>query len=171
MRNPKTLIADLKKITVRLAKSERGVSAIEFGMLMSVLLLFVIGLSDFGIAVFRRMELESAVRSGAQFAIYDREDTDSIKDAVVAATNLGLTTSDVTTTEFCECPDETTATCGDTGPCTPSVNYYFMTITAQHSYTPILLPGGSSDTSGPFKFLDFIPATFELSGSITVRTQ
>ena len=137
----------------RLAFSRRGAAAVEFAILVPVILAALTGIVNFGLVMFDKMELVSAARAGAQLALIDRTDTTGIAQAVVASTNLSLTTSDVTTTEFCECADGTTVTCGTT--CVDaSSNRYFMTISASYNHTLLLLG-----------------TTMSLTGSTTIRTQ
>ncbi len=131
----------------RLARCRRGAAAVEFGLLVPVLLVLMLGIVNYGLVMFNKMELVSAARSGAQLALADYTDTSSIKDAVVNATSLSLTTSDVTTTQFCECSG-TTITCGDTT-CT---NEIYLTITASDDFDLLL-----------------VSTTLTLSGSTTVR--
>ena len=133
-----------------------GAAGVEFALLLPVLLIVAMGLIDLGMAVFNKMELMSAVRTGAQVAIGDSSDTTVISQAVTNSTNLNPT---ITTTAFCECSNGASISCGTT--CTlPLINRTFMRITATQSFTPItprLIPG----------FPDVIP----LSGQVTVRTQ
>lgn len=131
----------------RLARCRRGAAAVEFGLLVPVLLVIMLGIVNYGLVMFNKMELVSAARSGVQLALADYTDTSAIKDAVVNATNLGLVTNDVTTTQFCECGG-TTITCGDTS-CT---NEIYMTITASKDFTLLL-----------------VSTTLNLSGSATIR--
>ena len=131
----------------RLARCRRGIAAVEFGLLVPVLLVLMLGIVNYGLVMFNKMELVSAARSGAQLALADYTDTSAIKDAVVNATSLSLDASDVTTTQFCECSG-TSITCGDTT-CT---NEIYMTITVSDDFTLLL-----------------VSTTLSLSGSTTVR--
>lgn len=143
----------IKEFGAKLSRSVRGNVTVEFALISPILLIVILGLVDFGLAMSNKMELVSAARSGAQLALADSSDTSAIKSAVVAATDNEITTSDVTTTEFCECSDGTTITCGAT--CGDgSSNKYYMTITAQQSFTAV-----------------FIVTPITITGSITIRTQ
>ncbi len=136
----------------RLWTSRRGTGAVEFALMAPFLLVATSGLVDYGRSVINEMELASAVRAGAQFAIADSDDTTAIGAAVVGATNLALTAADVTANEFCECADGTPIGCG--GGCFDgSANRYYMTVTANYAFTPFFL------------------AAQTLTGSITVRTR
>lgn len=127
-------------------------AAVEFALIAPVLIAVLAGIIGYGLAMLDEMDLVNATRSGAQLALIDRSDTNAIEDAVVAATGLGITTADVTTTEFCECADGTSITCGLT--CGDgSANRYFMTVTATFDHTLLL-----------------IGTTVTLTGQATVRT-
>jgi Flp pilus assembly protein TadG len=119
-----------------------------------VLLILILGIVDYGRAMFDKMELLSAVRSGAQLALAETTlNTTHVTNAVVAATNSSITSSDVTTTEFCECADGSTITCG--GTCADaSDNRYFLTITASMSFDAF-----------------YLATPLTLSESVTIRTQ
>lgn len=121
----------------RIRRSNRGVAAIEFALIVPVLLILMLGLTDYGLAMFTKMELTGAVRAGAQLALSDKDDIPKIVQAVVDATNnaAGIT---VTAVETCKCDDETTVTCGDT--CGDlSDNRYFMTVTATQDFSYIFI--------------------------------
>ncbi len=137
----------------RAARTERGAAAVEFALIIPFILAALLGIANYGLAVYDKMELVGAARAGAQQAILDRTDTTAIKNAVVNSSNLGLTTANVTTTESCLCSDGTGITCGATcGDGDP--NHYYMTITASYAHTLLLLG-----------------TTINLSGSVKVRTQ
>ncbi len=128
--------------------------SVEFALITPVLLILILGTVDYGRAMFDKMELLSAVRSGAQLALAKTTlNTAYVQNAVVAATNNSITTSDVTTTQFCECADESTITCGAT--CTDgSDNRYFLTISATQSFNAF-----------------YLTTPLTLSESVTIRIQ
>ena len=152
--------ASLIKRVAGLRRRRRGAAAVEFALMMPVILLALAGVTDFGRLVFDKMELTSAVRSGAQFALAYRTDTTGIRQSVVDATNLGLSLSDVTATESCECADGSTVVCGEV--CgDASSNRYLMTITAQQSFSPLFVP---------FSMIEYTVPSL-LSATTTIRTQ
>jgi len=127
---------------------QRGAGALEFALLIPVLAALVTGLGNYGLAMLEKMELTSAARAGAQYALLDASNTSAIATAVVNATNLSITTSDVTTTAFCTDDSNDDATCGDS-----DATRTYMTVSVSEDFTLLLL--GTSIT---------------LSGSATVRT-
>jgi len=149
----------LSGLAARAAACRRGAAAVEFALIMPFVMFGLTGVADYGMAAFNRMELASAARSGAQYAIYNRTNTtavkiSAIKDVVVASTNAGITASDVAATESYACDDGTsisdpsTDTCSDAG----EIQYY-MTIVVSQTFTYILWAG-----------------TKNLSVTVTVRT-
>ncbi len=151
----------LGKITARLAACRRGAAAVEFALLIPVLLVGILGVANWGTVVFAKMELVSAARAGAQLAIYYETNTtstqtDAIKSTVVDSTNSGIATTDVDTDESYECEDGTpiadpaTDSCLDNDPI-----QYYMTVTASDADYALLFAG----------------TTWPISGSVKVRTK
>lgn len=129
----------LQQHTRRFKRCERGVSAVEMALISPVLLIVFLGLMDYGIAVFDKMELNSSVRSGSQHALINSASLTAIQTTVIGSSNLGLTTSDVTVTSTCECSDGSSVSCA--GVCASGNIRNYITITAAYSYVPIFLPG------------------------------
>lgn len=137
----------LSSLAARGVVCRRGVAAVEFALLMPFVMFGLTGVADYGMAAYNRMELASAGRSGAQYAIFNRTNTTAakitaIQDVVVASTNAGLATSDVEATESYVCDDGTsisdpsTDTCDDGG----EIQYY-MTIVVSQTFMYILWAG------------------------------
>jgi len=137
----------------KVLRSKRAAAAVEFALFVPIISAFLLGIVNYGLAMFDKMELTSATRAGAQWALLDSTNTAAIKQAVVDSTNLSLTTADVTTTQACECADGSSVTCGAT--CGDgSSNRYYLTVSASVNHSLLML--GTSIT---------------LSSSATVRTQ
>ncbi len=134
-----TLLCAIQQITRRFVRCDRGVSAVEMALISPVLLIVFLGLMDYGIAVFDKMELNSSVRSGSQHALINSASLTAIQTTVIGSSNLGLTTSDVTVTSTCECSDGSSVSCA--GVCASDNIRQYITITAAYSYVPIFLPG------------------------------
>lgn len=138
----------LRKITARLAASRRGAAAVEFAILVPVIAAAVTGVANYGLVTFDKMELANAARAGAQLAMANGDNSSAanqtaIKTAVVASISSGanITTADVTTTQACQCSDESTITCGDTCTVDSNLSQYYMTVTVTHDFDLLLLPG------------------------------
>lgn len=139
----------------RLRDDERGTSAIEFGMLAPVLLVVVMAVAELGNGIFHKMELTSAARAGAQYAILKGYSSSTIATVVQGSTNLsGIT---VTSGQSCECSSG--ATPSGTAPsctCSSGTVQKFITVTAAYSYVPMFARFKSS---------------YNLSESITIREE
>lgn len=135
--------------------SRRGAAAVEFALMVPVVVVGLTYVADLGRATFQKIEMESAARAGAQMAIRDRANTSAIQQTTVDSTDLTLTTSDVSVTETCRCADiDSTATCGTT--CTNGdPTQFYTTVTVTKSFTYLIL--GLADKT--------------LQESVTVRTQ
>lgn len=129
-----------------------GVAAVEFALIVPVMLIILMGLLDYAIAVFHKMELESAVRSGAQYALVQDSNSATIIGVVEASTNLEIANVTVTVTESCECSDGSAIACA--GTCLTDPVRHYTTVTANYIHTWFFLPG-----------------TQTLTQSITIRTQ
>jgi len=153
MKSRSLWIESVQRIVDDTLRSTRAAAAVEFAIFIPIISAFLLGIVNYGLATFDKMELTSAARAGAQWALLDSSSTTAIKQAVVDSTNLSLTTSDVTTSTACECADGSSVTCGAT--CGDgSSNRYYLTISASVDHSLLLL--GTSIT---------------LTSSATVRTQ
>lgn len=135
-----------------LPRDDTAVSAVEFALIAPVLMILMLGMFDYAVLIFHKMELVGAVRSGAQYALIDSSATAAIKQTVINSTNLPTNTLNVTVTNFCECPDGSGTACG--GTCATGSVHYYTRVSGSYDYTPIFLPG---------------PIT--LSDTTTIRTQ
>jgi len=150
----------MKSVSVALIKmlsgalrARDGAAAVEFALILPIIAAFFLGITNYGLATFDKMELTSAARAGAQLALLDSSNSAAIKQAVVDSTNLSLTTGNVTTSEVCECADGSSITCGST--CGDgSSNRYYYTVNATYDHALLLLG-----------------TTITLTGSATVRTR
>ena len=138
----------------RLAASEDGPSAVEFALLSAILVPMMLGLVDYGLAEFKKMELVGAVRSGAQYTLLKGYDEDTVESIIGDATNIDSADLTISSSEFCECLDDTSiSACGDSCDDGES-NQKFVSITATYEFTPIILP-----------------TTITITESTTVRTE
>jgi len=145
MKPPIQMMHDFKKST-------QGAAAIEFALLVPIMGVMLLGLLDYAIAAVHTMELESATRSGAQYAMLDSSNTALVATTVENSTLLDPTKLTVTVSEFCECSDGSTISCATS--CGVGSVRKFMKISADYAYTPL-----------------FIPGIMNLSGESTIRTQ
>lgn len=93
----------------------RGAAAIEFGIMIPLLSLMVVSVTDIGLAVYRKMQVENAAQAGAQYAIARGFDASGVSTAVKSATNSTAITASPEPVQFCGCPTSTgvsTVSCG-----------------------------------------------------------
>jgi Flp pilus assembly protein TadG len=105
-------------------RRQRGQSLVEFAFTVPVLLLLVLGTVDLGRGFYLAIEIDSAARQGMRSAIVS--DTTDIGDAVRSEPNSAIPNSAATWgSTFAGaaygCTPNTSANCGDTGGCDPSV--------------------------------------------------
>lgn len=97
---------------------ERGGAALEFAVVLPVLLLLGIGVADFGRAFFTGITVASAARAGAQWGAHDVDNTDDTvsmrQKAEADADNILPIT--VAARQWCKCPDGSDPACTDSCP-------------------------------------------------------
>jgi Flp pilus assembly protein TadG len=143
----------------RLWRSEDGVSAIEFAVVGGALSLLLLGVLDFGVGYWDKVQVGDAARAGADYAERNAYDSTKIQSAITNATTLSGIQASPAPSSFCGCPDITsgvgsvscTTTCSD-----GTAAGTYVTVYAQKSYSTIFAwPGVSNPTT--------------LSSSVTVR--
>jgi len=118
----------------------RGVAAIEFGIMIPLLSLMVVSVTDIGLALFRKMQVENAAQAGAQYAIVRGFDTTGVSNAVMAATNSTAITASPNPIQFCGCPTSagvSTVSCGAVCPSGAQAGTYAM-VSAQGTYYTLI---------------------------------
>ena len=101
----------------RWTRDSSGTSAIEFGLIAPVLILLCLGAYDLNDMSFRTSNMQTAVRSGIQYAMNGGEDLDQAETIVNGAWSRKPDDGDVTATAACKCAGNTQAcnsTCGTT---------------------------------------------------------
>jgi Flp pilus assembly protein TadG len=138
----------------------RGVAAIEFAILAASMTLMMVCVVDFGMGLYRKMQVQNAAQAGAQYAAIHGFSAGSISSAVTSATSFSGVAASPAPSQFCGCPNndgvavvECSAVCGDGS--TPGA---YVLVSAAGSYDTILgYPG--------------IPKTFALTAESRVRLQ
>src|SRR5438477_2371103 len=83
------------------ARENSGVAAIEFAVIVPLLLLLFVCITDLGLGVYQNMQVGIAAQYGAQYALVNGYDANAISSAVTNSSDLAL---GVTSTTFCGCP-------------------------------------------------------------------
>lgn len=139
---------------------KRGVAAAEFGILIPVLSLMVVSVTDIGLALYRKMQVENAAQAGAQYAIARGFDASGISNAVRSATSATDITASPPPVQFCGCPTSagvSTVTCGMV--CTGGAQAgTYTTVSARATYYTII-------------DYQIVAATYTYSAQSTARLQ
>lgn len=149
-------------------RNESGASAIEFGVLAPILLFALLTTVDIGFAVHERMEIDNALRAGAEAAMSDlgivkvRQIVQTVAEDhfTIAPEGDGDDFSLTTTTplsvdvdRYCACPEAMRSPvncsgdggggCGDDG----AKPYVYYRLEARKQYKAVLLPSLSLDST------------------------
>jgi Flp pilus assembly pilin Flp len=123
----------------RLVRDARGVAAVEFAVMLPLLVLVLLGVLDLGQASEQTIRLEAAARAGAQYGLYFPEDGAGITQRVRDALPSGWT--DITVAPpamVCECPASGTIACANAASCAEPVRR-FLPITVTRPFEARLL--------------------------------
>jgi Flp pilus assembly protein TadG len=83
-------------IRLRSRRKRRGQTLVEFALILPIFLLVLIGIFDFGRAVYYYNSLSNAAREAVRVAIVDQNTTAITDTAVSHASSVGVTSGDVT---------------------------------------------------------------------------
>jgi Flp pilus assembly protein TadG len=116
-------------------RRREGNAAVEFAFVAPLFIWMFVFMIDYGGQVLEAMSLDSAVRSGMEYARQFPEDTTGITSAV---TNSAKTSSvSVSVTQSCECTAGTSVSC--TAPCAGGESLMkLVTVSATSPYTTII---------------------------------
>jgi Flp pilus assembly protein TadG len=117
-----------------------GAAAIEFGLMIPIFSLMVVSVTDIGLAVYRKMQVENAAQAGAQYAIVRGFSQTGISNAVTSATNSPAVTASPEPVQFCGCPTSTgvsTVSCGTVCPGGAMAGTYAK-VSAQGTYYTLI---------------------------------
>lgn len=140
----RTALRDLLK---RLAAAADGTSVIEFAFIAPAIAILIIGLSDFGLALWNQMQVTNAADAGAQYAAIAGWQSSGIQAAVTSATSYSAITAVPAPYEMCGCPDPNNPAAGTQNvgapPCTQicgdeSAAGTYVVVSAQAPYSTIL---------------------------------
>ena len=121
----------------RLARDERGVSVLEFGLFFPILALMVLGTIDLGRGLATRFALEQAVQRTIEVAaLGGRPLADYTFLQAEAASAAGVPVANVTLDQWLECNNARQASFSGACPTGQQAARY-VTITAFTDYTPV----------------------------------
>lgn len=117
-------------------KDIAGATAVEFGLLATMLLLTLIPVTDLSMAIRAKQQVSNAARVGAEYAAINGFNSSTISSAVTAATTRSVT---VNSTTYCGCASSSgiaQQACGTVCPSGRSAATY-ASITATTNYSPL----------------------------------
>jgi Flp pilus assembly protein TadG len=122
-----------------LFRQTNGGAAIEFGIIFPIFLVLILGIVDYGAAIFQIMAVSNAAQIGANYAMLNGYNPTTIQNKVFQAT--GIPTGNIAVTEMCGCPTGSGVT--NTG-CTPPLPTCagnqppgaYVTVTITRPYSP-----------------------------------
>ncbi|HLO77312.1 MAG TPA: TadE/TadG family type IV pilus assembly protein [Magnetospirillum sp.] len=141
----------------RLYRCTKGVAAVEFALMLPILVMLVAAVADFGLAVNEKMRLTSAARAGAQWAYKKSGETGGVALAVQQASGLDPAQVTIGTQKFCGCVSGATVSCLGTCNDGNGVRTY-VTVSVSESWAPVIV---SSVMDGPVA----------LTGTVTLRVK
>jgi len=113
-------------------RARSGNAAVEFALIAPVAMLMLVGVTDYGMAVYDRMQLSSAVRAGIQYAMHHSADPATIEQVVMSALTIDHAAVTVTAAQVCECPGGAAAECDESCPDGPRRTFIRIDATQQH---------------------------------------
>src|SRR5579862_1129833 len=128
------------RLRARLSRANTGTAALEFGLVVPVLLGLLVPLVDLGIALSQDIQVQQAAQAGAQYAAshpWNSNSATRIANAVTSASALPGVAAIPAPTQICGCPTGgaiTPATCYSTCANGETAGYY-VTVSAQSRYT------------------------------------
>lgn len=141
----------LKALLGRLAKCQRGVSAVEFSLLAPFMTIGALSTVDAGMAVYDKMMMTQVLRAGSQSAIgasslaevqqiLTATAADNFTVAAGGANQPGELALGVT--QYCVCPNNLTVVINCSDPCGGlSDPLQFYDLTASIEFDGVILPG------------------------------
>jgi Flp pilus assembly protein TadG len=145
----------------RAARNTDGAAAIEFAIVVPVLTLMVIAVSDIGLGVYHKMQVEDAAQVGAAYAVRNGFDVNAITNAVLNATNASMISASPAPMQFCGCATGSSinsVTCG--APCPGgALAGTYATVSAQMTYNTTMT------------YPPVVPSSYNFTAQSTVRLQ
>jgi Flp pilus assembly protein TadG len=139
-------------------KLVRGQAAVEFALVVPVLVVLLMIVGEFLRVYYTTIELNNAARAGVQYGLHSPANAANLTGMQQAALNDGSDISGMTAvaTEYCQCSDGSSVSCGTAGACADE-RVYIEVDTAATFYTLANWPG--------------IPKSIALSGKAIMREQ
>lgn len=147
----------LYRCLLRATFDDRGIAAVEFGVVLPVLALMVLAVSDLGLGLSRKMQVENAVQLGSSYAVVRGFDASAISAIVTGDASISASPAPAL---YCGCPTGSgiaAAACGSTCGGGARAGTY-VSVSAQATYNTNLN-------------YQVVPSTYTLTAQSTVRLQ
>lgn len=153
-----TLANSARRSVVSALRDATGGTAVEFSLLLPILVYFGIGVIDGGAAIYRQMQVQQAAQIGAEYAVINGFDSNLMSQAVVNGSSFSGVAASPAPSKFYGCVSSSvivTKVFGDV--CSDgSVAGTYVSVSASATYsTTLTYPS--------------IPGTYSLLGVATVR--
>lgn len=128
----------------RFLPDESGVSALEFALILPIIMAMVLGLAETAIYIGARAKVVSGVDAALRYTMFDRSDVDGIVSTAMAAGGFTPATATVVVTPYTECSDGMPIS--DETPCAaPSHRRDFVSIRIDKVHQTLFPVSGVSD--------------------------
>ena len=123
--------------TMNVFRDNRGSVAVETAIIAPVLIFLVFGLVDYALYVMDNMRVAKGVASAVQFAMYNSDNDEGIRQVAFTASKFSSSEATVNIQHSCECPSGSSGSCDDN---CPSDNHkkIFVSVAMQYTYTPVI---------------------------------
>jgi Flp pilus assembly protein TadG len=122
---------------IRLLRCNKGNAALEMGIIFPIFVALMLGVSQYGLAIFQFMEVGYAAQVGANYALTNGFNAANIQTAVTSATGLSTITAPLPT-QACFCAS---------GCASGGIAGVYVTVNSSAVYSPVL-PGMPSPMTG-----------------------
>src|SRR5689334_24395888 len=116
-------------------RDHRASVAIETAIIAPVLIFLVLGIVDYAMYVMDSMRVAKGVASAVQFAMYNSDNDDGIRQVAYTASKFTSSQASIDIQHLCECPN--TGTCADNCP-NDNNKKIFVSVPKQYPYTPTI---------------------------------
>ncbi|MBV8061208.1 MAG: pilus assembly protein [Alphaproteobacteria bacterium] len=113
---------------------EQGNAIVEMALMLPVLVILTLGLTEYGMAAYNKVQLDTAVHAALNYATQNSTDTSGIASAAQQAAAPFTTGASVSTSTYCQCNDGSSISC--TGTCTSGNVRKYMQVSVSQYYTP-----------------------------------
>src|SRR5712692_3560934 len=136
--------------TITTNRERAGHAMVELAILVPTVMLFLMGAADFGRIFYASLEVANASAAGVMYGAQTLGTAKDIAGMEQAAKNeaqdLKASSLTVTASEYCQCPDKSSVSCG--GSCSSGKARLYVSVTATYPFKTLVdYPGVPSQTT------------------------